>query len=202
MKKVLLSSALAISMLATSVSAEDVVSRYKEKLVEKIPLRIIKSESSVGQINANIIFLADQLERNVDAKMMSQPVVITSFVNLDSMKNTSGLGRLISENLIHELQIRKWRVADVRLSKNILINELGEFSISRDVKKIRDQYRLGSIVTGTYTIVSNSVVVNARVINIETGLVLSTAQIAIPLGKVDTMLYNSVQPRIMKIKEY
>jgi TolB-like protein len=200
MKKVLLSSALAMGILATSVSAEDVVSRYKEKLVEKIPLRIIKSESSVGQINANVIFLADQLERNVDAKMMSQPVVITSFVNLDSMKSTSGLGRLISENLIHELQIRKWRVADVRLSKNILINELGEFSISRDVKKIRDQYRLGSIVTGTYTIAANTVIINARVINIETGLVLSTGQIAIPLGKVDTMLYNSVEPRIMKIK--
>ena len=200
MKKIILSSALAMRILTSSCFSEEIISRHKEKIIEKVPLRIINSESTVGQLNANIIFLADQLERNVDAKMMSQPVVITSFLNLDSMKNTSGLGRLISENLIHELQVRKWRVADIRLSKSILINELGEFSISRDVKKIRDKYRLGSIVTGTYTIAANTVIINARVINIETGLVLSTGQIAIPLGKVDTMLYNSVEPRIMKIK--
>lgn len=166
---------------------------------ERIPLKIINSRTATGNLNALIIFLADQLERNLDAKYVQNPVVITSFPNLDKMKETSNLGRLIAENLMHELQLRRWSVIDVRLVKDIIINEEGEFSISRDIKKIRDSYKIAGVVTGTYSFTNDSVIVNARAIDIDTGIVKSSAQIAIPIDGIESLLFNSQALQTIKI---
>lgn len=166
---------------------------------ERVPLKIIDSRTPTGNLNALIIFLADQLERNLDLKYIQNPVVVTSFPNLNKMKETSNLGRLISESLMHELQVRRWSVIDVRLAKDIIINEEGEFSISRDIKKLRDSYHISGVVTGTYSFTNDSIVVNARAIDIETGVIKSSGQIAIPISGIESLLFSSQALHIMKI---
>ncbi|HIJ59082.1 MAG TPA: hypothetical protein HPP56_00485 [Nitrospirae bacterium] len=169
------------------------------EIKERVPLKIINSRTPTGNLNSLIIFLADQLERNVDMKYIQNPVVITSFPNLDKMKETSNLGRLISESLMHELQIRRWSVIDVRLVKDIIINEEGEFSISRDIKKLRDSYKISGVVTGTYSFTNDSIIVNARAIDIDTGVVKSSGQIAIPIDGIESLLFSSQSVKTIKI---
>jgi TolB-like protein len=166
---------------------------------ERVPLKIINSRTPTGNLNSLIIFLADQLERNVDLKYIQNPVVITSFPNLDKMKETSNLGRLISESLMHELQIRRWSVIDVRLVKDIIINEEGEFSLSRDIKKLRDSYKISGVVTGTYSFTNDSVIINARAIDIDTGIVKSSGQVAVPLDGIESLLFSSQALQPMRI---
>lgn len=171
-----------------------------QRYVVTEPIGVQSSNSIVGKFNARMIFLADQVERNVDRKTLANTFIVTSFTNLNKLSETTPFGRLVAENLIHELQVRKWQVFEVRLTKDIVINEAGEFSLSRDIKKLRDQYNIGGIVTGTYSVADGHIVLNARVIDINTGLVVSTGQIHIPSNwYTDALLYNEDNMKAMKV---
>jgi TolB-like protein len=147
-----------------------------------------------------MIFLADQIERNADRKSLSNTFIVTSFVNLNKLSETTPFGRLVAEDIIHELQVRKWQVFEVRLTKDIVINESGEFSLSRDIMKLRDQYKIGGIVAGTYSVSGGHVIVNSRVIDINTGLVVSSGQIHLPVNWfTDELLVNDDHLKTMKV---
>ena len=172
-----------------------------QRYVVNEPLQIQQSITQVGNFNSQMIFLADQLERNLDKKVLTNTFIVTAFADLNRLNETSSLGRLVSEDLIHELQVRHWNIFDVRLTKDVIINEAGEFSLSRDISKIRDTYKVGGIVAGTYSVNRNHIIVNARVIDIETGIVSSAGQIHLPLnGHAEGLLYDSLNGRsTMKI---
>lgn len=164
------------------------------------PIDVQRSQTTPGRFNAQMIFMADQIERNADRKSLENTFIVTSFTNLNKLSETTPFGRLVAENVIHELQVRKWKVFEVRLTKDVVINETGEFSLSRDIKKIRDMYKIGGIVTGTYSVANDHVVVNARVIDINTGLVASSAQVHMPVNWfTDALLFNEDNLKPMKI---
>lgn len=171
-----------------------------QRYIVSEPLGVQDSGSTVGRFNARMIFLADQIERNADRKSLSNTFIVTSFVNLNKLSETTPFGRLVAENIIHELQVRKWQVFEVRLTKDIVINESGEFSLSRDIKKLRDQYKIGGIVAGTYSVSGGHVIVNSRVIDINTGLVISSGQIHLPVNWfTDELLVNDDHLKTMKV---
>lgn len=167
------------------------ISRLPGDTVITEPLVIQPGQSPAGRFNARMIFLADQLERNVDRERVDNTFIVTSFSNLNRLSETSGLGRLIGENLIHELQVRRWRVFEMRTAKDVTINDTGEISLSRDANRIRNTFKLGGVVTGTYSIAGNDIIINARVVDNETGLVLSTAQTHLPVDPFTEMLLFS-----------
>jgi TolB-like protein len=147
-----------------------------------------------------MIFLADQLERNTDRKVLGNTFIVSTFSDLNKLNESSPMGRLIGEDIIHELQVRKWNVFDVRLTRDIVINEAGEFSLSRDIKKLRDTYKIGGIITGTYSEAESSITINARAIDIETGLVVSSAQVLLPVNDyTQALLYDADRLKTMKI---
>lgn len=177
----------------------ETLSSNQRYLVDE-PLQVQESLTNVGKFNARMIFMTDQLERNVDRKSVDNTFIVTSFVNLENLAETTPLGRLIAEDVIHELQVRKWKVFEVRLAKDITVNENGEFSLSRDIQKIRDMYKIGGVVTGTYSVSDNHVIVNARVLDITNGLVMSSAQIHLPRNSyVDSLLFRPDRLESMKI---
>ncbi|NTW99868.1 MAG: hypothetical protein HGB35_08095, partial [Geobacteraceae bacterium] len=90
----------------------------------------------VGNFNDKMKNLADQLDKNVVGTNLSNIYVVTSFTNLDKIDDTMALGRLISENLIYGLQIHKWQIIEIRLTKGVEVNAAGEFFLSRDISKL------------------------------------------------------------------
>ena len=134
------------------------------------------SASPSGALNSNVMFVAEQLDRNVLPETRTKPTIITNIVSLSNLGESSELGRLISEHLLHELQIRYWNVFDIRLNRDVVINESGDFALSRDVKKLRDNVPAAQVVTGTYTNSADGVLVSVRVLDLATGQVMSTAQ--------------------------
>jgi TolB-like protein len=140
------------------------------------PIVVQSSSSSAGIFNSGMIFLADQLDRNVDPAFRSRPTVITSIASLANLNESSGLGRLVGEHLIHELQVRAWSVADVRLTRGLIVNNGGEFSLSRDMTQLRESFPIANIVTGTYSTTPDGVLLSVRVIDSSTGRVVSSAQ--------------------------
>lgn len=158
------------------------------------------AHSAAGNFNSRVIFMADQLERNLERKNLANTFIVTSFANLNKLSETTSFGRLISENIIHELQVRKWQVFEVRLTRDIIINETGEFSLSRDIKKLKEQYKIGGIIAGTYSVTGTNIIVNARVIDINTGLVISSAQSHMPVNWfTDSLLFSEDSMKTMKV---
>ncbi|MBF0564686.1 MAG: hypothetical protein HQK89_05530 [Nitrospirae bacterium] len=190
---------LVFFLLTSAVCSNGETIKQEKNYLEENPLGVIRSRTPIGNLNAMIIFLADQLERNVDFQDVSSPIIVTSFPNLDNLKETSRLGRLISETLMHELQVRKWAVLDIRIMNEVVMNDDGEFSLSRDIKRVKEQYHIGGIVTGTYSYTPECIVINARLINPQTGIVLSTAQVSLPYAGIESLLVHYSQPKPMKI---
>lgn len=174
--------AMTMSGCAGTNTNTSTVTPQNQPSVADEPLVIQQSRTTAGSFNSQLIFLADQIERNLDRKSPQDAFIVTSFSNLHNLSETSPLGRLISENLIHELQVRKWRIFEVRLTKDVIINETGEFSLSRDIAKIKELYKVAGIVVGTYSITGGNVFVNARVIDINSGIVVSSGQARMPVN--------------------
>ena len=186
--------------LLLSACADVVYIAPTENYVVSDPLHGQETSSSAGKFNAQIIFMADQIERNFDRESLQDTFIVTSFSNLNRLSETTRFGRLVAENLMHELQMRRWKIFEVRLTKDITINESGEFSLSRDINKIKEINRVGGIITGTYSTADGYIIVNARVIDIDTGRVVSSAQSSMPVTWfTEALLFNpdSLQP--MKI---
>ncbi len=143
--------------------------------------------------NAVMAELATQLESHTGRKPTNATYLIGSFTHLNNLGETSPLGRLIGESLIHELQVRGWRIFEPRLMQNFLINRDGEFALSRDVKTLKDQFGVTAVVTGTFMLAQDQVWINARVIDSQSGLVLSTGQAKVPASWVEDHLASAAR---------
>ena len=77
---------------------------------------------------------------------------------------------------MHQLQIRGWNVTDMRMTRDLIINEEGEFTLSRELKRLRGSMSAANVVTGTYTVTVDGVLVSVRVLDLASGQVVSTAQ--------------------------
>lgn len=139
------------------------------------------STPSVGNFNDRMENLAAQLDKNAVTKDPANTYIVTSFANLDKLDESSALGRLISENLMHGLQMHKWQILEVRLTKGVDITAAGEFSLSRDVAKLKEEYKISGFVAGTYSVAEGNLTINARIIDVNTGIVISSAQAYIPV---------------------
>jgi TolB-like protein len=154
----------------------------------------------VGNFNDRVKNLADQLHKNAATNTLSNTYIITSFSNLDKLGDTTPLGRLISENLMNGLQLHKWNILEVRLTKGIDVNSAGEFSLSRDANKLKDEYKISGVVAGTYSVAEGNLTINARVIDVNTGLLISSAQTYIPVNWIpDAVLSGDKSIKPMKI---
>lgn len=103
-------------------------------------------------------------------------VIVSTFVNLNRLYRTSGLGRIIGEQLIGELQRAGIDVVEVRLTPSLQIEQgYGEYSLSRDMLQLSYAHDAQAVVAGTYIIRDGQVMVNARMLNQGDGLVLASA---------------------------
>ena len=151
-----------------------------------------------GTINS----LATQMMQNKKMNT-SKPVLITSFVRLDNFKKTTEFGRIVSESLINEISNRGFNVIEYRGQMAVSINEKGEYFISRNPHKIKDEVPNTYVVVGTYSRQYGKVMLNARVMDNITGKIISSARATYQHNKRnDCVLFKDCQPaRTIKIIE-
>jgi TolB-like protein len=184
-----LSSVLACAGLVSSLSVQAqpvvqhdqaIVSNRANQLVPNTyryePILLQSSRSPSGIFNSGVIFLGEQLDRSVSSDVRSRATVITTFVNLNNLTETTNFGRLVGEHLMHELQIKNWSVTDVRMTRDLIINTAGEFSLSRDIKRLRESMPADNVLTGTYYVTTYGFLLNIRVLDLASGLVVGSAQ--------------------------
>jgi TolB-like protein len=134
-----------------------------------------------GEFNLFVGSLADQLSQNKDIyNYRNTPIALTSFVELNDFRKCDTISNLLTDSLIHEMQIRGFRVIDYKTMPNIVIKEDGDYSFSRDVKELKKRHDISAVLSGTYIKTRDGVIFNARIVEIKSNIVLSSGQIFIP----------------------
>lgn len=135
--------------------------------------------------NTRVVSLASQLSsylQNYD--IASRTIVVTTFVNLDSLKAGNRFGRLLSEQLVFSIHTMGYRVFELRTSKEIKLREnSGEFFLTRNEEELLAPYRPDAVIVGTYQVVGNSVNVQARMIDVATSRIVSVSSVAFKLDE-------------------
>lgn len=132
--------------------------------------------------------LAYQLYTNMNIEQIYYPIVVSSFVNYDASLNSSTvLGNQLSEVLIHELQKLGLPVVEHKLTGKIKVTPEGDFVLSRDVSELQRGLKVGAIITGTLITSKKGIVVNSRVVQIDSSQVLSSASQVIPFWVMEQL---------------
>lgn len=108
------------------------------------------------------------------------PVAVASFVNIKDLETTNWLGNQIAENFVHELQRHGLVVIDFKTTGHIRVTKDGDYVFSRDWKELPERQIIDYVVTGTMMEQENGILVNARMIGIQSRVVVATAQSFIP----------------------
>jgi len=159
-------------------------------------LNLKENQDNASQyIDAIANSLALQFSNNRNSKTVKQKtLVILSIVDINNFKKTSQLGKRISEELIHSMEMYGYKILDYKATDAIVIDKDGEYLFSRAMKDLKKQRRITYALSGTYARYPDSLSINCRIINIETSIVVATAQISIPkdiLRKIERKKSNT-----------
>lgn len=112
------------------------------------------------------------------------PIAITSFVDLQNMDATNWLGNSVSEGFIHQFQRRGFKVVDFKTTGSIQVTQQGDFAISRDWKNLAQEQEIQYVLTGTMLRQEGGVLVNARLVGMQSRVVVATAQGFLPADRI------------------
>ncbi len=123
------------------------------------------------------------------------PIAITSFVDLQNMDATNWLGNSVSEGFIHQFQRRGFKVVDFKTTGSIQVTQQGDFALSRDWKELAKEQEIQYVLTGTMLRQEGGVLVNARVVGMQSRIVVATAQGFLPADRIgrDLDTLNSIR---------
>lgn len=123
------------------------------------------------------------------------PIAITSFVDLQNMDATNWLGNSVSEGFIHQFQRRGFKVVDFKTTGSIQVTQQGDFALSRDWSELAQEQEIQYVLTGTMLRQEGGVLVNARVVGMQSRIVVATAQGFLPADRIgrDLDTLNSIR---------
>ncbi|BAK74617.1 MAG: FlgO family outer membrane protein [Arcobacter sp.] len=185
-------------IVSNTAVSDDVIKEYSKVQTAKQHLEVAedmqKNVTTQNSLEATIASLATQIMQNRKLDT-NKPVLITSFVRLDQLKETSEFGRVIGESLINELSNRGFNIIEYRGQMAVSINEQGEYFISRKPHEIKNKVPSTYVVVGTYSRQVGRIILNARVIDNVTGKIISSARSTYNHGLTnDCMMFRDCAP--------
>jgi TolB-like protein len=124
-----------------------------------------------------------------EAGDLADGIAVSSFVDLKKLTRTSSFGRYLAEQLMTEFQQQGYRVIEIRKSTSISIQEKrGEYGLSRDIAEINPDLAARTLITGTYTLAGDNILVNAKVLDNKSAALLSSATMVFPRTRLTDLL--------------
>lgn len=155
-------------------------------------------------INDLVKGLAFQMLESSSFVNPKTPIAVASFVNLKDLESTSWLGNQIAENFVHELQRHGMIVVDFKTTGHIRVTKEGDYAFSRDWKELPERQIIDYVVTGTMMEQEDGIIINARMIGMQSRVVVATAQSFIPswvIGEVITKTEREDLSKNIRVKD-
>lgn len=109
-------------------------------------------------------------------------VLMTTITPADNISMGTSFGRLVSEQLITEMNGANFRVIEARKTNEYVIaDKSGEFSLSRDMKKIASEFSADAVLVGTYSRGREQVLINARLVDLRDSSTLGAGSVMMDL---------------------
>ena len=123
------------------------------------------------------------LTRTPWLKERNEPLLAATFVDINNLETSSGLGRVIGQQVGSRFAQQGFTVVEITMRNNIFVAEgAGEFALSRSVREISQSHNAAAVIAGTYAVGRQSVFVNARLIRATDNQVLASYDYVLPLG--------------------
>jgi len=120
--------------------------------------------------------LALQLTSGLRGAGGGQRLLLTTVVDLDNLYEPTRFGRTLTEALSTSLFRHGFGVVEVRKSAELLIRDnRGELMLTRDARLLAKQQQAGAVLTGTYALTPQTVIINLKLIEAGSQEVLSVA---------------------------
>ncbi len=146
--------------------------------------KVTKSTIQDADLIAYSHTAADKLIASAgDVLSTSQPILITSFANIDDLKSSSTFGRITGEQFGSQLSEKGYPVIEMKVRNSIFIKEQsGEFILSRELIKLSTLHDAQAILVGTYAVGKQSVYVTSKLIRTADNVVMSSYDYELPMG--------------------
>lgn len=112
-----------------------------------------------------------------------QPLLTGTFVNVNSLEDSSALGRIVSEQVSSRFAQQGFTMVELKLRRNVFVKtQAGEFMLSREAKNLSRLHNAAAVIAGTYAVGRRNVYVSARLIRAADNLIIASYDYALPLG--------------------
>ena len=112
-----------------------------------------------------------------------QPLLTGTFVNVNSLEDSSALGRIVAEQTSSRFAQQGFTMVELKLRRNVFIKaQGGEFMLSREVRNLSRLHNAAAVITGTYAVGRRNVYVNAQLVRAADHLIIASHDYSLPLG--------------------
>ena len=143
----------------------------------------LNSVDEARELELKIREMSKELISNLEASefragLLEDGITVCTFVDLKNLYKSSSFGRYLAEQLMSEFQQKGYPVVEIRKSVSITMQERrGEYGLSRDPGEVKAELAARTMLTGTYTLTGDSILVNARIMDNKDAILLSSATI-------------------------
>lgn len=117
------------------------------------------------------------------------PVAVASFLYLDTEYNEGTmLGNQIAESFMHELHNSGMTVLDFKVTDYIRVTNSGDLVLSRNYEELGGNLAARYALGGTLTKHKDGVLINARMVQFDSKVVVASAQSLVPGQVIDALL--------------
>lgn len=120
------------------------------------------------------------LERSQLTIEKNKPLVVATVVNVSNLEQSSSLGRLMTEQISGRAVQLGYQVTEPKLRNSFAIKGSGELVLSRDADLLKRSLTAQAVIAGTYAVGHEAVHVNLKLLELDTGRVLSSSDYLIP----------------------
>ncbi len=167
---------------------------YSEPYAHQAPVQRFQPRFTYKSIQDYAAQLAMDLVKNANGLNNQAAIGVTSFVKLDySLQNTTVLGNQLAEYSISEIQQFGLNVIDFKLMPAIQVTRNGDLAFSRDVMQLAKNKIMDHVLSATMIDKADGVFINARIIELQTNKVVSSASVLVP-----TFVIEKTQPQFVR----
>ena len=145
----------------------------------------------------DLIPVSQEATKNLLTKSKKIPpknslIVISSFVNVDKLKETSSFGRIVSSQIASAFFNSGYQIKAMELPTELFVQSNNGFlQLSPEAKSELKRQGASALVVGVFAPASRTAYVTARMIDIDTQKVISSTDFSVPMGVDAKVLLKS-----------
>ncbi|MBF0451890.1 MAG: hypothetical protein HQK75_14390 [Candidatus Magnetomorum sp.] len=144
--------------------------------------QIIKTSYAATDVLADIL-----KKRDFDT---NGSIIAASLVNINNLKESCSLGRIVSEQMLGRLTQHGFNVIEMKLRQDSIFikqNE-GEFLLSRELQHISETHQANAVLVGTYAVSKYVIFISVRIVQTSTNTVIASYDYQLPLDFITKSL--------------